>query len=78
MSYTTWMLNYGFIKFYEGYEAAGLTYMYCDMIKWPLDYFLKCWKPDEGRLYTQVQYNELISKFKFVPVSSLGISIMCL
>jgi len=62
MAFSAWYLNWGFLKFADAYEAAGITEMYCDMIKWPLDYFLKCWKPDENKLYTQVGQNKQIKK----------------
>merc|ERR1712137_1191570 len=54
MAYSTWVLEWGFLQFKDAYAAAGQTDMMCDMIKWPLDYFLKCWLPDEDTLYVQV------------------------
>jgi len=54
MAYSTWVLGWGFLKFKEGYQSAGQVNMMCDSIKWPLDYFLKCWIPGEQTLYVQV------------------------
>lgn len=54
MAYSTWVLNYGFIQFKDAYESAGQKQMMCDAVKWPLDYFLKCWIPDQNTLYVQV------------------------
>ena len=54
MAYSTWVLEWGFLKFKDAYAASGQTDMMCDMIKWPLDYFLKCWVPDQNTLYVQV------------------------
>lgn len=53
-AFTVWSLNWGFIRFQDAYASAGLTNMMCDMIKWPLDYFLKCWRAENMTLYTQV------------------------
>lgn len=55
MAFSVWFLNWGMLEFPEAYEAAGVTNMMCDMIKWPLDYFLKCWHEDSNTLYTQVR-----------------------
>ena len=54
MAYSTWVLGWGMLKFKDGYQAAGNLDMACDMLKWPLDYFLKCWIPSENTLYVQV------------------------
>ena len=54
MSWSSWVLNWGFLKFQDAYEAAGQKDMMCDMAKWPLEYFLKCWVPDQQKLYVQV------------------------
>lgn len=54
MAYSTWVLEWGLLKFKDGYIAAGQLDQACDMIKWPLEYFLKCWIPDEDTLYVQV------------------------
>ena len=54
MSWSTWVLLYGMLEFRDGYEAAGQKDMACDMIRTPLEYFLKCWIPDQQTLYVQV------------------------
>jgi len=54
MAYSSWVLNWGMIKFADGYEFANQVNMGCDALKWPLDYFLKCWVPDQQTLYVQV------------------------
>lgn len=54
MAYSTWVLAWGMMKFKDGYAAAGQLNRACDMIKWPLEYFLKCWIPEDRTLYVQV------------------------
>ena len=54
MAFSSWVLNYGFLKFTDAYTSAGQKDMMCDMVKWPLEYFLKCWIPDQQTLYVQV------------------------
>ncbi|KAK3581340.1 hypothetical protein CHS0354_016184 [Potamilus streckersoni] len=54
MAMSTHILLWGFIKFQDAYRQAGQTNMMCDMIKWPLDYFLKCWIPESETYYVQV------------------------
>ncbi|GFO24172.1 endoglucanase [Plakobranchus ocellatus] len=41
-------------RFRDGYEKAGQLDMMYDMIKWPLDYFLKAWDPTSKQLTVQV------------------------
>ncbi|KAH3741079.1 hypothetical protein DPMN_047797 [Dreissena polymorpha] len=54
MSFSSWVLNYGFLKFTDAYTSSGQKDMMCDMVKWPLEYFKKCWIPDQQTLYVQV------------------------
>nr|BBJ26607.1 GH9 cellulase [Xylophaga rikuzenica] len=54
MSFATWVLNWGFLKFEDGYSSTGQKTMMCDMIRWPLEYFLKCWRPDLQVLYAEI------------------------
>ncbi|XP_045162577.2 endoglucanase A-like [Mercenaria mercenaria] len=54
MAWSAWVLLYGMLEFRDGYEAAGQKDMACDMIRTPLEYFLKCWIPDQQTLYVQV------------------------
>lgn len=54
MAYSTMVLAWGMLKFKDGYNSPGKLDMACDMIKWPLEYFLKCWVPNENTLYVQV------------------------
>ncbi|XP_059173960.1 endoglucanase E-4-like [Physella acuta] len=54
LSYTTTALLWSLVRFKDGYQRAGqLDEMY-DMIKWPLDYFLKAWDPGQKHLTVQV------------------------
>ncbi|KAH9505665.1 hypothetical protein Btru_055449 [Bulinus truncatus] len=54
MSYTATALLWSVVRFKDGYQRANqLDEMY-DMIKWPLDYFLKAWKPAQNELVVQV------------------------
>ncbi|KAK3105202.1 hypothetical protein FSP39_019643 [Pinctada imbricata] len=54
MAWASHTLLWGLNKFKDGYEAAGQLDMMYDMIKWPLEYFLKCWRPNEQVYYAQV------------------------
>jgi len=54
MSFSTWVLNWGFIKFADAYAAKGQTDMMCKSVRWPLEYFLKCWNPQSNELWVQV------------------------
>ncbi|XP_050412664.1 endoglucanase F isoform X2 [Patella vulgata] len=54
MASATTMLIWGLERFGDAYMAAEeLDNMY-KSIKWPLDYFLKCWNPDAQEYYYQV------------------------
>lgn len=57
MAWSSWVLNWGLLKFQDGYEAAGQTDMMCDMARWPLEYFLKAWRPSSQEFYVQVSYD---------------------
>ncbi|XP_041360965.1 uncharacterized protein LOC121377139 [Gigantopelta aegis] len=53
MSATVTRLTWSLITWPDAYEAAGqLDYMF-DSIRWPLDYFLRCWIPDSQVFYVQ-------------------------
>ncbi|CAL1532027.1 unnamed protein product [Lymnaea stagnalis] len=53
-SASTTLLAWSLVQFSAGYQnASQLTAMY-DMIKWPLDYFLKAWSPSKSQLVVQV------------------------
>ncbi|XP_069105272.1 uncharacterized protein [Argopecten irradians] len=48
------LLTWGLITWPDAYSSAGqLDEMY-DCIKWPLDYFVKCWDDTNNAYYTQV------------------------
>ena len=55
MAETLTLLEWGYLNFKDGYVAAGLHDMMCDMIRWPLEYFLKTWIPSKHTLYVQVR-----------------------
>ena len=55
MAESVTLLEWSFLTFKDGYKSAGLQDMMCDMIKWPLEYFLKTWIPNEHTLYVQVR-----------------------
>ncbi|ESO89258.1 hypothetical protein LOTGIDRAFT_106859, partial [Lottia gigantea] len=54
MAASTTNLLWGYIQWSDAYKAAGLTDKFFDMIKWPLDYFLKCWIPAKNEFYVQI------------------------
>ncbi|KAK3784996.1 hypothetical protein RRG08_037948 [Elysia crispata] len=45
MASTTTLLTWSLIRFKDGYQQAKQLDMMYDMVKWPLDYFLKAWEP---------------------------------
>ncbi|XP_005099312.1 endoglucanase E-4 [Aplysia californica] len=54
MASSTTLLLWSLYSFKDGYVKAGqLNNMY-DMIKWPLDYFLKAWDPHKKELVVQI------------------------
>ncbi|XP_041378065.1 endoglucanase E-4-like [Gigantopelta aegis] len=54
MAFSTTTLLWGLIKFKDGYVASGeLANMY-DSIRWPLDYFIKCWDEQNKVYWAQV------------------------
>ncbi|KAJ8307306.1 hypothetical protein KUTeg_015390 [Tegillarca granosa] len=54
MSSASTILLWGLEKWKDAYEAAGQLDMMYDMIRWPLEYFLKCWRPAQNEYYVQV------------------------
>ncbi|KAI8767229.1 endoglucanase E-4 [Biomphalaria glabrata] len=54
MSYTATALVWSLVRFKDGYQRAGQLNQMYDMIKWPLDYFLKAWRPAQNELVVQV------------------------
>ncbi|KAL3861005.1 hypothetical protein ACJMK2_007098 [Sinanodonta woodiana] len=56
ISSATTLLAIGFIQWKQAYTAAGQLGNMYDSLKWPLDYFLKCWRPDPNNpiYYAQV------------------------
>lgn len=54
MAAATTNLLWGLVKWTDGYQSSGQLDMMYDMIKWPLQYFLKCWLPDTSTYYVQV------------------------
>nr|BAD01504.1 cellulase [Haliotis discus hannai] len=54
MSSTSTVLLWGYLQWKDAYATTKQTDMFFDMIKWPLDYFLKCWIPKSQTLYAQV------------------------
>ncbi|XP_041377746.1 uncharacterized protein LOC121390094 [Gigantopelta aegis] len=54
MAFSTTTLLWGLIRFKDGYVASGeLANMY-DSIRWPLDYFIKCWEDQNNVYWAQV------------------------
>ncbi|XP_067658115.1 endoglucanase E-4-like isoform X2 [Haliotis asinina] len=54
MASSSTLLLWGLNRWKDAYEHAGQLDAMYDMIKWPLDYFLKCWRPDKEWYYVQV------------------------
>ncbi|XP_046580062.1 endoglucanase E-4-like isoform X2 [Haliotis rubra] len=54
MSSTSTVLLWGYLQWKDAYATMKQTDMFFDMIKWPLDYYLKCWIPKSQTLYAQV------------------------
>lgn len=75
MASSAHMLLYSAIKFKDGYEKAGQMDMMYDMIKWPLDYFLKAWNEGAQELVVQVKTNgrrwTLLKKYPFAQLGHI-------
>ena len=54
MASSAHILAWGLRLWKDAYSTSGQLNMMYDMIKWPLDYFLKCWRPKEQVYYAQV------------------------
>lgn len=53
MAYSTTVLSWGLLEYWDGYDRSGqLDYM-LDSIKWPLDFFIKA-HPQPDEFYAQV------------------------
>jgi len=54
MAASSHLLLWSLYQFKDGYTKAGQLDMMYDMIKWPLDYFLKAWNPGRQEFVAQV------------------------
>ncbi|XP_059173975.1 endoglucanase E-4-like [Physella acuta] len=54
MAASSTLLLWSMVRFQDGYVRAGQLTQAYDMIKWPLDYFLKAWNPQTQQLVVQV------------------------
>ncbi|XP_059173955.1 endoglucanase 4-like isoform X2 [Physella acuta] len=54
MAYTTTILLWSMYKWKDSYVKAGQLNQAYDMVKWPLDYFLKAWNPTAHEFVFQV------------------------
>ena len=53
MAWSTTVLNWGLIEYWDAYTNAGELQNALDGVKWPLDWLLKA-SPDPGTFYCQV------------------------
>ena len=54
MAAATTLLGLSYNEWGQIYEDNGLREKMFETLKWPLDYFLKCWNPERQELYVQV------------------------
>ncbi|ESO91179.1 hypothetical protein LOTGIDRAFT_105269, partial [Lottia gigantea] len=54
MASATTLLLWGMERYKDSYVATGQLDKMYDSIRWPLDYFLKCWIPEKNYYYYQV------------------------
>jgi hypothetical protein len=54
MAFSTHTLAYGLNRWKDGYVAANQLQNMYDMLRTPLDYFMKCWRPQSQEYYAQV------------------------
>ncbi|XP_060074113.1 endoglucanase 4-like [Ylistrum balloti] len=54
MAASVTLLTWGLITWPDAYASAGQLDSMYDCIKWPLDYFVKCWDENNNAYYTQV------------------------
>jgi hypothetical protein len=68
MAAATTVLSWGLDRWKDAYIQAGQLELMYDSIKWPLDYFLKCWIENQDLYYCQVSTDiyRIIKRCKFV------------
>ena len=54
MAWSTTVLNWGLIEYWDAYDKAGELHNALDGVKWPLDWLIKA-HPDPDTFYCQVQ-----------------------
>jgi hypothetical protein len=54
MAFSAHALAYGLNRWKDGYVAANQLQNMYDMLRTPLDYFMKCWRPQSQEYYAQV------------------------
>ncbi|XP_061196701.1 uncharacterized protein LOC133204978 [Saccostrea echinata] len=54
MASSAHFLSWGLERWKDAYRSTGHLEMMYDMLKWPLDYFLKCWNPNTQEYYAQI------------------------
>ena len=67
MAAATTVLSWGLDRWKDAYVQAGQLELMYDSIKWPLDYFLKCWIENQDLYYCQVSTDiyRIIKRCKF-------------
>ncbi|XP_069139614.1 uncharacterized protein [Argopecten irradians] len=63
MASSTTILAWGLSEWRDAYVLSGQVGHILDSIKWPLDYFLKCWRADEQEYYAQVGNGDVDHSF---------------
>ena len=56
MASSTTLLTLGLLYYADAYSDAGEMDNMYDSIKWPLDYFLKCWREDKTNFANSKYY----------------------
>ena len=50
------LLGWGYLKFEDGYQAAGQIEAMRDCLRWPLDYLQTSWKAQVQKMVSKVRF----------------------
>ena len=70
MAFSAHVLAYGLNRWKDGYSSSNqLNNMY-EMLRTPLDYFMKCWRPQSQEYYAQVSIDHQMQNTIWVILKS--------
>lgn len=66
MAFSAHVLAYGLNRWKDGYSSSNQLQNMYEMLRTPLDYFMKCWRPQSQEYYAQV-WISVADSFPFKP-----------